>query len=275
MTLAEKPIVTLTTDFGLSDPFAAAMKGVILSINPEAQVVDLSHQVSSYDLFDGAMTLALAYSYFPAGTIHVVVVDPGVGSARRPILVSTRRYKFVAPDNGVLSLIYEREKEFEVRCVTAEHYFLKPVSNTFHGRDIFAPIAAWLSKGVEADKFGEIITDGVKFATPKPRCLDESRIQGVVIRVDKFGNLITNIAPADAPALFGAKPPAFTLTMPKTGAGSQQKITQLHTSYSEGKASELFAIAGSSGYLEICQNRASAAKTCQAGRGSEVVLSFG
>ena len=273
--MAAKPIVTLTTDFGLSDPFAAVLKGVILSINPEAQVVDISHQVSSYDLFDGAMTLALAYSYFPAGAIHVAVVDPGVGSARRPILLSTRRYKFVAPDNGVLSLVYEREKEFEVRCITAEHYFLKPVSNTFHGRDIFAPIAAWLSKGVEADKLGEVITNEVKFATPRPRPLDEGRIQGVVIRVDKFGNLITNIGPPDAPALFGARPPAFTLTMPKAGASSQPEITRLYTSYSEGKPSELFAVAGSSGYLEIAQNRASAAKTCEAGRGSEVILRLG
>lgn len=266
--MAHRPIVTLTTDFGLSDPFVGAMKGVILSINPEARVVDLSHQVNSYDLFDGAMTLALAYPYFPADTIHVVVVDPGVGSARRPILVSTRRYKFVAPDNGVLSLVYEREKEFEVRYVTAEHYFLKPVSNTFHGRDIFAPVAAWLSKGVEADKFGEVIAGAIKFTSPKAKSLDGGRIQGVVIRVDKFGNLITNISPADAPALFGSNRPEFSLTI------NQQEITQLHTSYSEGKPSELFAVAGSSGYLEICQNRFSAATTLQAGRGAEVMLAF-
>ncbi|MGH9355734.1 MAG: SAM hydrolase/SAM-dependent halogenase family protein [Terriglobia bacterium] len=272
--MAETPVVTLTTDFGLSDPFAAVMKGVILSINPEAQVIDLSHQVSSYDLFDGATTLALAYPYFPTDTIHVVVVDPGVGSARRPILVSTRRHKFVAPDNGVLSLVYEREKELEVRCITAEHYFLKPVSNTFHGRDIFAPVAAWLSKGVQADKFGEVITNEVRFAMPKSKSL-EGRIQGVVIRVDKFGNLITNIGPAAAPALFGARPPAFRLTVSKAAAGIQQEITELHISYSEGKASELFAIAGSSGYLEIAQNRASAAKTCEAGRGAEVILTLG
>jgi len=266
--LAQRPIVTFTTDFGLSDHFVATMKGVILSINPEVRLVDISHQVNAYDLFDGAMTLALAYPYFPADTIHVAVVDPGVGSARRPVLVSTRRYKFVAPDNGVLSLVYEREKEFEVRCVTAEHYFLKPVSQTFHGRDIFAPVAAWLSKGVEADKFGEVITDQVKFTPPKVKPLDGGRMQAVVIKVDKFGNLITNIGLADAPALFGSDPPAFEITV------NQQEITQLHASYSAGKPSELFAIAGSSGYLEICQNRASAAKTLQAGRGTEVILAF-
>jgi len=268
MALAQRPIVTLTTDFGLADHFASVMKGVILSINPEVRLVDISHQVNSYDLFDGAMTLALAYSHFPPGTIHVAVVDPGVGSARRPILVSTGRYKFVAPDNGVLSLVCEREKEFQVRCVTAEHYFLKPVSHTFQGRDIFAPVAAWLSKGVEADKFGEVITDEVRFTPPKVKSLDGGRMQAVVIKVDKFGNLITNIGPADAPGLFGLNPPAFGITV------NQQEITQLHASYSAGKPSELFAIAGSSGYLEICQNRASAAKTLQAGRGTEVVLTF-
>ncbi|MGH9359669.1 MAG: SAM hydrolase/SAM-dependent halogenase family protein [Terriglobia bacterium] len=266
--MGQRPIVTLTTDFGLSDHFVGAMKGVILSINPEVRLVDISHQVSSYDLLDGAITLALAYSYFPVDTIHVTVVDPGVGSARRPIVVSTRSYKFVAPDNGVLSLVYDREKEFEARHVTAEHYFLKPVSQTFHGRDIFSPVAAWLSKGVEPDKFGEVIRDPIRFAPPKVKPLDGGRMQAAVIKVDKFGNLITNIRPADAPALFGSSPVAFRITI------NQHEITQLHSSYSAGHPSQLFAIAGSSGYLEICQNRAAAAKTLGAGRGTEVILAF-
>ncbi len=267
--MAHKPIITLTTDFGLVDHFAGAIKGVILSINPETRLVDISHQVKSYDLLDGAITLALAYSYFPADTIHMVVVDPGVGSARRPIVVSSRRYTFVAPDNGVLSLVYDREKEFEARHVTTDHYFLKPVSQTFHGRDIFAPVAAWLSKGIEPAKFGEIIRDPVRFTPPKVKPLEGGGLRAVVIKIDRFGNLITNISPDDAPALFGSTSPDFRIVI------NREEVTQLHHYYSAGQASQLFAIAGSSGYLEICQNRAAAAKTLQAARGTEVILTFG
>jgi S-adenosylmethionine hydrolase len=265
----QQAIVTLTTDFGLSDHFVGTMKGVMLTINPTVQFVDISHQVSSYDIFDGAFAIAQAYRYFPVDSIHLVVVDPGVGSSRRPILVSTRHYKFVAPDNGVLSLIYEREEGSVVRHVTADHYFLKPVSNTFHGRDIFAPVAGWLSKGVEADKFGEPIRDFVAFSSPKPRRLENGQIQGVVIKVDKFGNLITNIGPVDAPELFTVNAPPFRIAI------NQQEITQFYSSYAMGKPSELFAILGSSGFMEIAQNRASAAKTLQAGRGTEVHVRVG
>ncbi len=267
--MCHRPIVTLTTDFGISDHFVGTMKGVILGINPEVSFVDLSHEVSSFDLFDAALTLALACPYFPSGTIHLVVVDPGVGSARRAIVASVGTQLFVAPDNGVLSMVYEREKNFEVRHVTADHYFLKPVSRTFHGRDVFAPVAGWLSKGVEPDKFGDAITDFVKFASPKPKTLGNGRVQGVVIRVDKFGNLITNIGAEEAPALFAAQPPPFRISI------NEQEISRLYVSYSEGKPSELFAIIGSSGFVEIGQNRASAARTLQAGRGVEVILSLG
>ncbi len=262
-------MVTFTTDFGLADHFVGVMKGVILSINPEAEIVDISHHVNSYDIFDAAYTLAQSYRYFPSDTIHMVVVDPGVGAARRPLLAQTMEYKFVAPDNGVLSLIYEREENVVVRHITSDHYFLNPVSNTFHGRDIFAPVVGWLTKGVEADKFGEPITDFAKFTPPRPKRVGDNLLKGVALKVDKFGNIITNISPQDVPQLFSENPPPFKIIV------NQQEITRLNLSYSMGKPSEVFAIVGSSGFLEICTNRGSAAKVLNVGRGAEVGVMIG
>lgn len=245
------------------------MKGVILNINPDVVLVDLCHQIGSYDIFEAAYTLAQAYKYFPNDTIHLVVVDPGVGSNRRPILVRTMEHKFVAPDNGVLSLVYEREENVEVRHVTADHYFLNPVSSTFHGRDIFSPVVGWLSKGVEVDKFGDVITDYAKFASPKPKWISENLLKGVVIKLDKFGNVITNITPTDIPQIFAENPPPFRIII------NEQEVTQLNLSYSMGKPSEVFAIVGSSGFIEICTNRGSAAKALRVARGIEVAVMIG
>jgi S-adenosylmethionine hydrolase len=267
--LPRRPLITLTTDFGNADHFVGVMKGVILNINPEVRIVDINHEISSYDIFEAAYTLAQNYRYFPADTIHLVVVDPGVGGARRPILARTIDYKFVAPDNGVLSLVYEKEENIEVRQVTSEHYFLNPISQTFHGRDVFAPVAGWLSKGVEADKFGDVITDYAKFTAPKPKRASDQLLTGVVIRIDKFGNIITNITPQDAPQLFGENPPPFKIVI------NQVEIARLSQSYSDGKPSEIFAILGSSGFLEICTNRGSAAKALNVGRGAEVGVVLG
>jgi S-adenosyl-L-methionine hydrolase (adenosine-forming) len=267
--LAQPAIITLTTDFGLDDHFVGTMKGVMLNINPAAQLADICHRVPSYDVLDGALTLALSYSYFPAGTIHVAIVDPGVGSARRPIVAQSRRYRFVAPDNGVLSFIYQREPDLQVRHATAERYFLHPVSNTFHGRDIFAPLAGWLSNGVKVEEMGGIVTDFVKLTIPRPQRVNPTTVDGRVLKVDKFGNLITNVAPEDVPELFSASSPPFRITV------QQQKITRLYSSYSMGGLSELFAILGSSGYLEICRNLGSAASALQANRGTEVKVALG
>ena len=267
--MSRRRVITLTTDFGLADHFVGVIKGVILNINPEVDIVDLCHQVSSYDIFDAAFTLAQSYRSFPSDTIHVVVIDPGVGTARRPLLARTMDYKFVGPDNGVLSLVYEREEGIEVRHITSEHYFLAPVSNTFHGRDVFAPVAGWLSKGVEVDKFGDPVTDYAKFSSPKPKQVSDNLVKGVILKVDKFGNLVTNLRPDDAPQLLSENPPPFKIII------NQQEITSLNTSYSTGKPSEIFAIVGSSGYLEISTNRGSAAKALNAGRGAEVSLMLG
>jgi S-adenosylmethionine hydrolase len=265
--LAHRPIITLTTDFGFNDHFVGTLKGVILNIVPDVEIVDICHSVQAFDVLDGALTIAQSYSYFPAGTVHLVVIDPGVGTARRPILVTSERHHFVAPDNGVLSLVYGREQRLHVRHVTAEHYYLQPVSNTFHGRDVFAPVCAWLAKGVEPQKFGDEVSDFVRFNAPKPKSLDGS-LRGVVLKVDRFGNLVTNITPQDAPGLFGSAPAPFKLRVGK------YEITEIHSNYSEGAPGEVFAILGSMGYLEIAADRASAAEIVGTGKGSEVALSL-
>jgi len=262
--LSKRPIVTLTTDFGLNDHFVGTMKGVILNIASEAEIVDLNHAVQPFDVLDGALTVAQSYSYFPTGTIHVVVVDPGVGTARRPILLSTEKYYFVAPDNGVLSLVYNREERIRVRHITSEHYFMQPISNTFHARDVFAPCAGWLAKGVEGAKFGEEISDYVRFNAPKPKAVDGRTMRGVVLKVDRFGNLITNFTPQDVPALFQVTPPSFRIQVGK------HEVSEIHANYAGGAPNEVFGILGSMGYLEIAANRAAAAQIIGVGKGTEV-----
>jgi S-adenosyl-L-methionine hydrolase (adenosine-forming) len=258
--------VTLTTDFGIADHYTGAMKGVLYNINPAATIVDISHSVQSFDLLDGALTIAQAYFYFPKDTIHVVVVDPGVGTSRRPIVATIGDHLFVAPDNGVLSLVYEREERITVRHITSSHYFVQPVSQTFHGRDIFAAVAGWLSKGVEPNKFGEPVEDYVRFTAPRARAGEANQVKGIVLKVDKFGSLITNLTPADVPEIFGGE---FKMNV------GNATITKLASNYAEGAKGEVFAILGSGGLLEISVNKGSAAQAAGAGKGSEVVVTMG
>ncbi len=260
------PIITLTTDFGTSDHLVGAMKGVILNINLAARIVDVNHSVVPFDILDGALSLANSYSYFPPRTIHVVVVDPGVGTERRPILVSGEKQFFIAPDNGVLSMIYEREA-CTVRHITAEHYFLNPVSPTFHGRDIFAPTAAWLSKAFQTEAFGESITDFVRFTVPKAKSSGKS-VKGVILRVDAFGNLMTNLTADDIPigALGGG-----TIKLSVNG----KQVVKFAQTFASGNAGEPFAVLGSAGYVEIAVNRGSAARTLGVNRGAGVTLELG
>jgi S-adenosyl-L-methionine hydrolase (adenosine-forming) len=268
-TLAHRPVITLTTDFGLNDHFVGAMKGVILAIVPEAAIVDISHAVQAFDVLDGAIAISQAYSYFPTGTVHVVVVDPGVGTTRRPIIASSDGYHFVAPDNGVLSMVYAKEERMHVRHVTSDHYFRQPVSSTFHGRDVFAPVAAYLAKQVDSHKFGEEIEDYVRFAAPRPKPAGENRIRAVVLKVDRFGNLITNVTSQDAPALFSDDPGKFKIVV-----GSKE-VTEIRTSYADGAPGQVFGILGSMGYLEIAANRAPATQITGANKGTEVSIVLG
>jgi len=257
------PIITLTTDFGASDHLVGSMKGVILNINPAARIVDLNHGVVPFDVLDGALSLANAYQYFPSRTIHVVIVDPGVGTERRPILVSGEKQFFVAPDNGVLSMIFEREA-CTVRHITSEHYFLNPISPTFHGRDIFAPTAGWLSKTLQTEAFGEVITDFVRFTMPKAKSSGQA-VKGVILRVDAFGNLMTNLMAEDIPigALEGG---AIKLAV------NGKQVLKFARTFASGNPGEPIAVLGSAGYVEIAVNRGSAARALGVNRGAEVTL---
>ena len=257
-------IITLTTDYGLNDHLVGTLKGVILKINPDATIVDITHNVAPFDLLDGALAIGSAYSYFPARTIHVVVVDPGVGTERRPLLVTANNQYYVAPDNGVLSMIFEREEDTVVRHVTAEHYYLQPVSKTFHGRDIFAPVAAWLSKGWQTASMGDEITDYKKFAMPKPKSTDGA-VKGIVLRVDSFGNLITNFRAEDLPES------ALSNGEVKFQVGTHA-VSRMVPTFASGNAGEAVAYVGSSGFVEIAVNKGNASRTLSIGRGTPVVL---
>ena len=259
-----RPIITLTTDYGTNDHLVGTLKGVILKINPDVNIVDITHNLTPYDLLDGALAIGCSYSYFPARTIHVVVVDPGVGTERRPLLVSAENQYFVAPDNGVLSLVYEKEEGLLVRHANVEHYYLHPVSKTFHGRDVFAPVAAWLSKGWQPSSMGEEVTDYKKFAMPRPKPANGS-LKGVVLRVDSFGNLMTNFRAEDLPS--GALENGRVQFQIGT-----QSVTRLVDTFAKGNPGEPFAYVGSNGFLEIGVNRGNAAKALNAGRGVAVTL---
>jgi len=267
--MPKRAIVTVTTDFGLRDPFVGIMKGVILGLNPEIDLVDLSHQVTPHDILDGAFTLFESYRFFPPDTIHLVVVDPGVGSERRPLLASTPKYTFVAPDNGVLAMMIEREEAVEVRHVTADQYFLKPLSNTFHGRDVFAPVAGWLSRGIAPDKFGEVITDYVRTAPgqpPRPARIADNGVRGAVLKIDNFGNVITNLTLVDVPELVREEPSSFRVVV------NGHEITRLVSAYAGGGPGETVAIVGSAGFLELANNLGSAAGSLGASTGMEVFV---
>jgi S-adenosyl-L-methionine hydrolase (adenosine-forming) len=262
-----RPIITLTTDYGTNDSFVGVMKGVMVNINPEVQIVDITHGVLAHDILDGALAIGQAFKYFPPRTIHVVVVDPGVGTTRRPILVAGDQHYFVAPDNGVLSSVYDQTEALHGWHVTAEHYFLSPVSTTFHGRDIFAPVAAWLSKSWQTSSFGDAVSDLVRFGIPKPKASGKT-IKGVVLRIDGFGNLLTNLTPQEIPALT-APDGKFTVR-----AGNVE-ISKIVPTFAQGAANEPIAVIGSSGYLEISLNKGNAARTLGISRGAEVTVELG
>ena len=266
MAFVPNSIITLTTDFGQDDPFAGIMKGVILSICANARVVDITHGVPNHDILAGAMVLVSSCCYFPRGTIHVAVVDPGVGSSRRPLLAISDDYAFVGPDNGLLARAISSEQSVKVFHLTEPAHFLKPVSQTFHGRDVFAPVAAWLSRGRQPESFGTAIDDWIPLDWPSPRRVGKS-LFGTVLRVDRFGNLITNISAGDlvCPA---STPQEIEIHI----RGSA--ISQLYRSYAEATSDEPFAIIGSVGLLEIAVRQASAAALLGAGTREEFEVRF-
>jgi S-adenosylmethionine hydrolase len=258
------PIVTLTTDFGEADHFVAVMKGVILSRAPRATLVDVTHEIAAHDVGEAAFVVGETYRYYPKGTIHVVVVDPGVGTERRALLVEAAGQYFVGPDNGVLARVYRKEKA-KVRALTNKKYFLKEVSQTFHGRDVFAPVAGHLAAGVKPAAMGKLINDYLRPAGLEAVRTGKRFWAGAVIKVDRFGNLITNLSPAEIPDLL-SRP--FTLVVGVT------PVERLVRAYAEGGAGEAVAIVGSSGYLEVIVNQGNAAKQLGCVAGSPVELTL-
>ena len=251
-----RAIITLLTDFGSRDAYAACMKGVILGLNPQAVLIDLSHEVPPRDIRAGAFILAGAAPYFPPGTIHLAVVDPGVGAGRRGLAARGRGQFWVGPDNGLFHLIFAGRSDIEIVSLENAAYFRPQISATFHGRDIFAPVAAHLSLGVELGRLGPAITDPVRLPWPEP-VFTADNIRGEIIYVDRFGNLVSNItAGAFHDWLKGGN---FQL---KVGP---ERLTRLHRTYGEAATGALLALMGSHGYLEIACVGGSAAGRLQAG----------
>lgn len=245
-------IITLLTDFGSQDYFVGAMKGAILSINPAAIIVDITHEIPPHNIRAAAFNLLASYKDFPAGTIHVAVVDPGVGSNRRPIVIECAQQVFVGPDNGIFSWVCEREKHFRAVHLTNQKFFRLSVSNTFHGRDIFAPVAASLSNGVAPEEFGPMIDDLIQLEPLKPRTVDKGVTEASIIHIDRFGNCITNLTRDD----FGEDGLSGTRLSVKGHEISSRREFFADSGANKG---ELFCVFGSAGFLEIAAQDYSAA----------------
>ena len=269
------PVITLTTDFGLKDGYVGAMKGVILDINPHATLIDISHSIAAQDVREAAFVLGTAYRYFPAGTTHLVVVDPGVGTDRKGLALNGSGYTFVAPDNGVLSYVLADAMQgsdpgpsrqvlrrpiphgFSAVSLNNSEFWRPEVSDTFHGRDIFSPVAAHLSLGTPLEALGEPVSAVMAFPRPAPLHADDGSVRGEVIHVDSFGNLITNLRAGDLP---GAD---VLLEV----AGNM--IEGISPSYQQREG--LLLLIGSSGYLEVAESNGSAAKQTGASIGARVI----
>lgn len=259
-------LVTLITDFGTADYFVSAMKGVILSVNPQASIVDITHEIPAQDIEAAAFTLLAAYSSFPSGTIHVAVVDPGVGSARRAIVVKAGGQFYVGPDNGIFSYICERGLEATVFELTNKTYFRSKIGSTFHGRDVFAPVAAALSTGVEPSELGKQITNPVPLEPLEPKKLKNGSVKARIIHIDRFGNCVTNLTPRE-----------LTAEMIADGAYlvvNDTRVKSFRNFFSEQseRRREVFGIWGSAGFLELAAQDKSAAKILKVKRGEAVVL---
>ncbi len=254
---SHRPVITLTSDFGTAEPYVGVMKGVILSRCPQVTLVDLTHGVSPQDVAAGAYLLQTGYGWFAPGTIHLAVVDPGVGADRRAIAAEAGGHRFVAPDNGLLSLILDEAESVRVVQVQAGELFCKPVSSTFHGRDVFAPVAAALARGFELSELGPTIDDWVRLELPSVEQREDGSLSGHVIHIDRFGNLVTDLRGERLPMLAAVEI-----------AG--RKIERLGRSYAQAEPGELLAVIGSTGRLEISVNRGSAAARLGAKVGTPV-----
>jgi S-adenosyl-L-methionine hydrolase (adenosine-forming) len=256
-----RPIITLTTDFGASDHYVGTMKGVLLSRCPNATLVDISHKIPPFSLYSGAYMVDQAAPYFPPGTIHLVVVDPGVGTERKAIVAQTAGQTFVAPDNGVLSLVLARNAAYHVRYLTNASLYPNSPSATFHGRDIFAPVAASLAACSAAfEEVGPICESPIMLANLKPHLVSPGVWSGLVLSIDHFGNVITNFKPLRK------------LSHRYEVRTGHNTVTRFHQTFGEAAAGVCFAYAGSSGYLELGMNQESAANYLKIGPGDAITL---
>ncbi len=259
-----RPIITLTTDFG-EGYYAGATKGAILDVCPQACIVDITHQITSHDVLEASFSLLCSYPYYPPHTVHLVVVDPGVGSERRGLIVSAGQQIFVGPDNGVFSLVYNREQVDKVICIDSSRHFRAQVSSTFHGRDVFGPVAAWLARGNPMESFGEETEDYVGGTVLPVQKIGENLLEGMVIHVDKFGNVITSFSPADISDLLGRTgTPKFFV--------KGKEISRQYEFYAEAEPGEVFSLVGSSGYYELAAHREPASAILDVNRGERIEL---
>ncbi|MEW6327946.1 MAG: SAM-dependent chlorinase/fluorinase [Thermodesulfobacteriota bacterium] len=258
-------VITLLTDFGTRDIYAGVMKGVILSICPDVRLIDLTHEIPPQDIRAAAWQVSASYKYFPKGSIHVAVVDPGVGTSRRPILVVCDGHFFIGPDNGLFSLLYQSGRPFDVYVLSQKKYFLDKISATFHGRDIFAPVAGHLACGTPPEELGERITDPVTLGTTKPE-FDGRTLYGKVVWTDRFGNLITSISEEEFKKHIQGKP--FVI---KAGSIS---LKFLQKTYAGARGHGIIALFGSSGLLEIAEVSGSAARRLKMGAGAAVTVTI-
>jgi S-adenosylmethionine hydrolase len=254
-------IITLTTDFGTREGYVGTIKGVLLSIAPQARLVDISHEIEPHDIRQAAYVLAAAAPYFPSGTLHLAVVDPGVGSARRALVIRTSRAFLVGPDNGLFTLLLQDEPDAECYAITHPAFMLPRVSATFHGRDVFAPAAAHLACGVSPAEFGPRVTDAVRLALPQPVQQPDGTWLGQVLYADHFGNLVTSIRQEHLHSLGHIE---ITL--------GQQRLTGLQRTYAESAPGELIALVGSSGHLEISVVKGNAAHTLGLGPDAPILV---
>jgi len=261
----KRPVITLLSDFGLADHYVACMKGVILGICPQAEMVDISHSITPFSIPEAAYTLAQAWQCFPKGTTHLAVVDPGVGTARRAIVAELAGHRFVAPDNGLLSMVLSGHPRAKVREITASHYFRQPVSQTFHGRDIFAPVAAHLASGVAPAKLGAVIDDAVQGSFTKRTQSGPGRWIGCVLKIDTFGNVISNL---DWETFHGIGTRPFKLRV------GRRTISLFCKTYEGAPAGRIFALRGSSGYVEVSLNQSDASVVLGVVPGSAVHLTL-
>lgn len=254
------PIITLTTDFGTRDPYVSAMKGVILRINPIINIVDLTHEISPQNIMEANLFLADCCLYFPDGTTHIVVVDPGVGTERAPIVVSAGNQVFVCPDNGLLTMISKKLQIKEARVISNKNFMLEHISSTFHGRDIFAPLAAYLASGRKLKDVGDKLDEIAMINIPEP-IIDKGKITGEIIHIDGFGNLISNIDHN----LFKKEKKHEILIKDK-------KLDKINQTYGEKNKNELLALIGSSDLLEISVNQGNAANVLGVGIGEKIII---